>query len=67
MPPSDNAEFDVHLERSVHGLSQLRSGASTDVFLAHCPSNLPRNEEENDHKCNPDQIVGELKKMGYKW
>ena len=67
MPPSGSAEFEVHLERSVQGLSQLRSGASTDVFLVHCPQNLPANDKETDQKVNPLDIVEELKNDGYKW
>lgn len=63
MPPSNNEDFDVHLERSLHDLDNLSDNLSHDVFMIYCGDNTPKSGEK---KVNPRQIYDDLTSAGYK-
>lgn len=65
MPPSNSEDFDVHLERSLHDLDDLREGMAYDVFMIYCNGDIPEIGEE-DKRIHPRKIYDDLKAAGIK-
>ncbi|CAH1783022.1 unnamed protein product [Owenia fusiformis] len=63
VPPDNSADFDIHLERCLHELNDLRYGLSTDIFISFCDKNLPPDDDPN--LVSPVQIKKDLIKAGY--
>ncbi len=66
MPPDSSADFDVHLERSLRDLKDLREDLSTDVFIFYDKRDVPNSDEEHK-KVSPRKIYLDLVERGYKW
>ncbi len=66
MPPDSSADFDVHLERSLRDLKDLREDLSTDVFLFYDKRDVPSFDEEHK-RVSPRKVYADLQEKGYKW
>ncbi len=65
MPPDNGSDFDVHLERSLRDLNDLRDDMVTDVFMFFCYRDIPQIGEE-DRKVHPYNIYEGLVERGFK-
>lgn len=59
MPPDMNSEFDLHLERSIQELDDLRDDLTFDVFMVYARGDIPGFGEE-DKKIHPRKIYEDL-------
>ena len=66
MPPDSSADFDVHLERSLRDLNDLREDLSTDVFIFYDKRDVPNFDEEHK-KVSPRKVFLDLQEKEYKW
>ena len=63
MPPDNNEDYDVHLERSLRELKDLRDDLTFDIFIIYSKQDVPKEGEEAVH---PRQIYEDLTKQGFK-
>ena len=63
MPPDNNEDYDVHLERSLRELKDLRDELTYDIFMLYCAANIPSKDGEAVH---PKQICDDLRAKGFK-
>ena len=66
MPPDSSADFDVHLERSLRDLKDLREDLSFDVFMFYDKRDVPNTNQEHK-KISPRKIYLDLEEREYKW
>ena len=66
MPPDSSADFDVHLERSLRDLKDLREDLSFDVFMFYDKRDVPNVDQEHK-KISPRKIYLDLQEREYKW
>ena len=65
MPPSNSEDFNVHLERSLRDLDDLRGDLSYDVFMMYCNEDIPQPGQEATG-VHPRKIYEDLKAAGFK-
>lgn len=65
MPPDNSSDFDMHLERSLVDLKNLRHDLSYEVFMLYCQDNIP-NIGEEQQKVAPRQMFNDLQASGFK-
>ena len=65
MPPDQNSEFDLHLERSLHELNDLHDDLTFDVFMVYAKANIPGFNEDNK-RVAPRRIYEDLQLNDYK-
>ena len=66
MPPDSSADFDVHLERSLRDLKDLREDLSCDVFMFYDKRDVPNANQEHK-KISPRKIYLDLQEREYTW
>ena len=66
MPPDSSADFDVHLERSLRDLNDMREDLSTDVFMFYDKRDVPNFDEEHK-RVSPRKLYLDLLERGHKW
>ena len=64
MPPDNSDELELHIERSVHTLEDIRAMFSTDIYLSYCTKDVPEDPTQN---VGPHMLVKDLTKQGYTW
>ncbi|XP_062596866.1 uncharacterized protein LOC134258357 [Saccostrea cucullata] len=62
MPPTSNNDFDVHIQKAVSGLQDLRRNMKIDLFLSYCVADAPADDKNVIH---PAQVHQDLKNAGY--
>eukprot|EP00105_Crassostrea_gigas_P045169 XP_019929317.1 PREDICTED: uncharacterized protein LOC105344416 isoform X2 [Crassostrea gigas] len=62
MPPTSNNDFDVHIQKAVSGLQDLRRNMKIDLFLSYCVADAPADDRNVIH---PAQVYKDLKNNGY--
>ena len=65
MPPDNSADFDVHLERSLRDLSNLRDNLACDIFMVYSAADIPQIGAE-DKRVAPRKVYEDLQKAGFK-
>ena len=65
MPPDNSSDFDMHLERNLQDLNNLRSSMTYEVFLVYCAANIPQIGDEG-RRVAPRKIYDDLKMSGFK-
>ena len=63
LPPDNNVDFDLHLERTVRDLQDLRTELLADVVLLYCSKDVP---EEGSKQISPEKIKADVEKDGYR-
>lgn len=66
MPPDDNQELDLQLQRSVQALTQMKDSIKTDVFVLFCKDDVHDGKNEMTRPC-PAQAIKYLEGRGFKW
>ena len=64
-PPDSSGDFDVHLERSLRDLKDLKEDLTYDVFMVYATADIPQNGEEQT-KVAPRRIQDDLELNGFK-
>lgn len=65
MPPDNSNDFDLHLERSLVDLKNLRHDMAYDVFIIYCQDNIPQTGED-ERKVSPRRIFNDLQLSGFR-
>jgi len=65
MPPDNSSDFDVHLERNLLDLNNLRKDMTYDAFFVYSPDNIPGVGEE-EKMIAPRRIFSDLQLSGFK-
>ena len=60
MPPGNNRDFDLHLERTMEDLNGMQEEKPIDVFILFCPEDFDKNS-----KITPKLIKKDLEKQGF--
>ena len=63
MPPDTHAVYDLHLERTVRDLEDIRDDLSHDVFMVYCHQDIPLVGEK---RVQPRKIHDDLVNNGFK-
>jgi len=64
MPPDDSTAYDIHLERSLHDLDNLRDDLSYDIAIIYNNRDIP-DVGEDLKKIHPRKIKIDLENNGY--
>ena len=65
MPPDVNSDFDLHLERSIHELDDLRDDLTYDIFMVYARDDIPGFGQE-EKLVAPRKIFTDLAQNGFK-
>ena len=60
MPPGNNKDFDLHMERTMEDLNGLQDDKSIDVFFLYCPQDFDKNS-----KITPELLKKELEQQNF--
>ena len=64
MPPDNSEDYDVHLERSLRELQNLRDEFTYDIVMLYSADNLPKSA--GDAAISPKQVCDDLRGRGFK-
>ena len=60
MPPGNNKDFDLHLERTMEDLNGWQDDKSLDVFVLYCPEDFDSNS-----KITPKRLKRDLEQQNF--
>ena len=64
-PPDNSKDFDVHLERSLRDLKDMKDDLTYDIFMVYASADIPQNGEE-ETKVAPRRIRDDLELNGFR-
>ena len=65
MPPDNSADYDIHLERSLRDLDNLKDNLSYDIAMIYNNQDIPEIGED-DKKVAPLKIKNDLSNNGFR-